>query len=118
MQVISRKGGLTNLRQWGEGGKDGTFNREEGLVDVSGSHREVSGKMNSFVLLESECIQYELNQKNPPGGYPCIPGTNADWTVQSGSKPGPQPVNLEPVLTPVLTIFEKWSVNTYSDASQ
>jgi hypothetical protein len=44
VQVISRKGGPINLRQWGEGDKDGTFDREEGLVDTSDSHRGVSGK--------------------------------------------------------------------------
>jgi len=34
-----------------------------------------------------------------PGGYPCVPGNNPDWTIRSGSKPGPQPGNPEPLLT-------------------
>ena len=38
------KGGIINLRQWGEGDKDGTFDREEGLVDTPGSHCGVLGK--------------------------------------------------------------------------
>jgi len=44
VQVISRKGGSINLRRWGEGDKDGTFDQEEGLVDTSDSHHGVSGK--------------------------------------------------------------------------
>jgi len=44
VQVISRKGGPINLRRWGEGDEDGTFDLEEGLADSSGSHRGVSGK--------------------------------------------------------------------------
>jgi len=35
---MSRKGGPINLMQWGEGGKNGTLHREEGLADISGSH--------------------------------------------------------------------------------
>jgi hypothetical protein len=30
--------------KWGEGDMDGTFDREEGLADASGSHHGVSGK--------------------------------------------------------------------------
>jgi len=44
VQVISRNGGPINIREWGEGGKDGTFDREEGLLDMSGSHCGVLGK--------------------------------------------------------------------------
>jgi hypothetical protein len=37
------KGGQLR-KKWGEGERDGTFDREEGLADTSGSHRGVSGK--------------------------------------------------------------------------
>jgi len=37
-----RGGGLADT--WGEGERDGTSDREEGLADTSGSHRGVSGK--------------------------------------------------------------------------
>jgi hypothetical protein len=39
----SRRGGGV-ADKWGEGERDGTFDREEGLADTSGSHRGVSGK--------------------------------------------------------------------------
>jgi hypothetical protein len=45
--------------KWGEGERDGTFDREEGMADTSGSHRGVSGKNGFFVILCLECIQYE-----------------------------------------------------------
>jgi len=34
-----------------------------------------------------------------PGGYTWFPGNNPDRTIQSGSKPRPQPGNLKPLLT-------------------
>jgi hypothetical protein len=43
-RLYSRKGGPISLK-WGEGERDGTFDREEGLADTSGSHRGVLGKM-------------------------------------------------------------------------
>jgi len=46
-RLYSRKGGLINIK-WGEGERDGTFDREEGLADTSGSHHGVSGK-NGFL---------------------------------------------------------------------
>ena len=57
-RLYSRKGGPISLK-WGEGERDGTFDREEGLADTSGSHRGVSGKNGFFVILCLECIQYE-----------------------------------------------------------
>jgi len=42
-----------------------------------------------------------------PAGYPCFPGNNPDWTIQSGSKPGPQPRNLSPLLTLGLVLFTR-----------
>jgi len=38
----SRRGGGV-ADKWGEGERDGTFDREEGLADTLGSHRGVSG---------------------------------------------------------------------------
>ena len=44
-RLYSRKGGPIRFqRKWGEGERDGTFDREEGLADTSGSHCGVSGK--------------------------------------------------------------------------
>jgi len=36
--------------RWGEGERDGTSDREEGLADMSGSHRGVSGKKNGLKI--------------------------------------------------------------------
>jgi len=44
VQGISKNGGPIDLRRWWETDEDGTCNREEGMVDTSGSHRGVSGK--------------------------------------------------------------------------
>jgi len=57
-----------------------------------------------------------------PGGYPCCPGNNPDWTIRSGSKPGPQPRNLEPLLTlhmvGVLHTPPQWCSSSITGASQ
>ena len=57
-RLYSRKGGPIDLK-WGEGERDGTFDREEGLADRSGSHCGVTAKNGFIVILCSECIQYE-----------------------------------------------------------
>jgi hypothetical protein len=46
----SRRGGEV-ADKWGEGDRDGTFDREEGLADTSGSHCGVFGKKWISVIL-------------------------------------------------------------------
>jgi hypothetical protein len=46
-KLYSRKGGQISLK-WGEGERDGTFDREEGMADRSGSYRGISGKNGFF----------------------------------------------------------------------
>ena len=65
-RLYSRQGGPISLK-WGEGEKDGTYDREEGLADTSGSHRGVSGKNGFFVILCLECIQYEYTHTHTIG---------------------------------------------------
>ena len=54
----SRRGGAV-ADEWGEGDSDGTFDREEGLADTSGSHGRVSGTNGFLSYSKVECIQYQ-----------------------------------------------------------
>jgi len=99
-RLYSRKGGPISLK-WGKGERDGTFDREEGMADTSGSHRGVSGKNGFVVILCLECIQYEYTHTHTRSEGPTVcqsptssrlghdfRKTGPSWAETPGSMPG------------------------------